>query len=82
MSAARNLSLGLGCLGSAPPWRASPGEIGRSPRLSLVPVAIAYTSDVVAENMLRDVGYPEVAWLPIALLVVVGVPFCWRLLRF
>jgi len=50
--------------------------------LGTIPVLIAYASDVLAQNLVRDIDLPALAWLPVFVLVALGVPFCWRLLRF
>lgn len=50
--------------------------------LGIVPIVIAFASDVVARSLFRDAQEPLLAWLPSLVLVALGVPFCWRLLRF
>lgn len=48
---------------------------------AMVPLAIYYITDVCAARLVRDVDWPPIAWLPAAVLIALGVPFCWRLLR-
>jgi lipopolysaccharide export system permease protein len=48
---------------------------------ALVPLALFYVSDILGTKLLRMTDSEWFAWLPALVLVVLGVPFCWRLLR-
>lgn len=47
----------------------------------LVPLVIFYFGEVVGARMLRATDNPWTAWTPVALLLVFGLPLCWRQLR-
>lgn len=49
--------------------------------VALLPLAIFYVGEVVGMRMLHATGNPWTAWLPIVLLLLLGVPLCWRQLR-
>lgn len=59
---------------------------GRAAAMSfgLVPVGLFYAGDFLGQGIVRTAG-PELgawaAYLPVAILVVLGTPFCWRTLR-
>ena len=38
-------------------------------------------TDFMSESILRYLPWPPLAWLPAAVVLLLGVPFCWRLLR-
>lgn len=48
---------------------------------ALLPLGLYYASDAVAVELLWKTGSPWWAWLPAGVLLAVGVPFCWRILR-
>ncbi|MBX3462063.1 MAG: LptF/LptG family permease [Planctomycetes bacterium] len=48
---------------------------------ALVPLAVFYLGEVLGARLLLTTASPWAAWLPAAMLLVVGVPFCWRQLR-
>ncbi len=48
---------------------------------ALVPLLVFYAGDVFGAKFLRVTDRPEFGWLPAALLIVLGTPFCWRELR-
>ncbi len=61
-------------------------ERGRVLALSLciVPLSILYVTDFLGESMFTHVGSSSrdlIGWLPAAMMLVLGGPFCWRLLR-
>ena len=49
--------------------------------VSLLPLAMFYVGEFLGARVLHETGNPWSAWMPIALLLVVGVPLCWRQLR-
>ncbi|MBM4063804.1 MAG: LptF/LptG family permease [Planctomycetes bacterium] len=49
--------------------------------LSLLPLAVFYFGEALSARLLRATNEPWVAWLPVALLVLFGLPLCWRQLR-
>ena len=49
--------------------------------LALLPIGVFYVGDVMGGKLLRATGEPMFGWLPAALLIVLGTPFCWRELR-
>jgi lipopolysaccharide export LptBFGC system permease protein LptF len=49
--------------------------------LALLPIGVFYVGDVMGCKLLRATGEPMFGWLPAALLIVLGTPFCWRELR-
>ncbi len=52
--------------------------------LGLFPVALFYAADLAGQGVLRTQGPEVTAWaayLPMAILLAAGVPFCWRTLR-
>lgn len=48
---------------------------------ALVPLALFYVGEVAGARILKETLNPWSAWLPIVLLMAVGVPLCWRQLR-
>ncbi len=48
---------------------------------SVVPLVLFYTGDVLGAKLLRATDWSPSGWLPAALLLAAGVPFCWRTLR-
>lgn len=48
---------------------------------TLVPLALFYFGEVLGARMLGTTGSPWSAWMPLVLLLAVGVPICWRQLR-
>lgn len=48
---------------------------------SIVPLAVFYIGDVLGAKLLRTTDWPVFGWLPAILLVVLGTPFCIRMLR-
>ncbi|MHC4078689.1 MAG: LptF/LptG family permease [Planctomycetota bacterium] len=61
-------------------------ERGRVLALSLciVPLGIFYVTDFMGENLLSHTTSSSrdlIGWLPAAVTLVIGTPFCWRLLR-
>ncbi|MBL9076863.1 MAG: LptF/LptG family permease [Planctomycetes bacterium] len=49
--------------------------------LALVPLALFYLGEIVGARLLRTTESPWSAWMPIVLLLLPGVPLCWRQLR-
>jgi len=49
--------------------------------LTLVPLTVFYSMDAVAARLVGSLDLPILAWLPALVLLVLGTPFCWRLLR-
>ena len=49
--------------------------------LSMIPLLLFYVSDVLSPQIARLTQWPVVAWFPAFMITVLGVPFCWRLLR-
>lgn len=47
----------------------------------LVPLALFYVIDVLAGKFVAQYDQPLFAWAPALAIVLVGTPFCWRLLR-
>lgn len=58
-------------------------ERGRVLALSfcMIPLAVVYLADFLGESALRHLEFPLLGWLPTAVTLLGGVPFCWRLLR-
>jgi hypothetical protein len=61
-------------------------ERGRVLALSLciVPLSIFYITDFLGENMFTHVDSSSrdlIGWLPAIVTLLLGGPFCWRLLR-
>lgn len=61
-------------------------ERGRVLALSLciVPLGVFYVADFIGENLFSRAGSSSrdlIGWLPAAITVLLGTPFCWRLLR-
>ena len=48
---------------------------------AMVPLILFYTSVMIAPSLMRVTQSPLVAWMPAAVVAVLGLPFCWRLLR-
>lgn len=48
---------------------------------AMVPLILFYASMMMAPTLMRATESPLSAWLPAAVIAVVGLPFCWRLLR-
>jgi len=48
---------------------------------ALVPLVVFYAGDVFGAKLLRATDWPGFGWLPAALLLLLGAPFCWRELR-
>lgn len=48
---------------------------------ALVPLGMFYLGEVLGARLLISTDSPWVAWLPVALLLSVGAPLCWRQLR-
>jgi lipopolysaccharide export LptBFGC system permease protein LptF len=48
---------------------------------ALLPLLVFYAGDVFGAKLLRATDQPLSGWLPAALLLVLGGPFCWRELR-
>lgn len=48
---------------------------------SLVPLMLFYTGDVLGAKALRATDWSICGWMPALLLLLAGVPFCWRMLR-
>ena len=48
---------------------------------AMVPLMLFYGCTLLAGAMVRIVDFPPIAWLPAVVLGVLGLPFCWRLLR-
>lgn len=48
----------------------------------MVPVIIFYVGDLLGTRMVRVTGEPWFTWTPTVLLTLIGLPFCWRLLRY
>ncbi len=59
-------------------------ERGRVLALSycMVPLCIFYTCDVLSARLLLYWDWPGLAWLPAAVIVLLGAPFTWRFLRY
>jgi lipopolysaccharide export LptBFGC system permease protein LptF len=49
--------------------------------VSLLPLVLFYGGDVLGQKLLRTTDWPGFGWTPAALLLLAGVPFCWRMLR-
>ena len=49
--------------------------------LALLPLIAFYTGEVVGMRLLSKTHNPWVAWMPAVLLLLFGVPLCWRQLR-
>jgi hypothetical protein len=49
--------------------------------LSLMPLLVFYVGDVLGAKLLRVTERSEFGWLPAALLLLLGAPFCFRELR-
>lgn len=49
---------------------------------AIVPLFVFYLSDVFGARLVRAFDQPLFAWTPAAVLVLLGLPFCWRLLRY
>jgi lipopolysaccharide export system permease protein len=49
---------------------------------ALIPVALFYTADVVGKSLLRSTEAAWLGWLPALVVTALGIPFCWRLLRY
>jgi len=49
--------------------------------LALVPLAAFYLGDSMGARIVFATGNPWSAWLPAAMLAVIGTPLCWRQLR-
>jgi len=47
----------------------------------MVPLSIVYLTDFLGETAMRHLQLPIVGWLPTAVTLILGIPFCWRLLR-
>ncbi|MSR38731.1 MAG: LptF/LptG family permease [Planctomycetes bacterium] len=58
-------------------------ERGRAMALmfSMVPLLVFYAGDIFGARFVRVTDCALFGWLPAALLVVLGLPFCWRELR-
>lgn len=48
---------------------------------AMVPLMIFYATTMAAPNLVRMTNWPPTAWLPAAVVALVGLPFCWKLLR-
>lgn len=49
--------------------------------LALVPLGMFYLGEVLGARLLLTTKSPWSAWLPMVLLLLVGLPLCWRQLR-
>lgn len=49
--------------------------------LSLVPLSMFYLGEILGARLLLSTKSPWCAWLPLGLLLAVGIPLCWRQLR-
>lgn len=49
--------------------------------MALLPLLVFYVGDVLGAKLHRSSGEPWFGWLPAALLLLLGAPFCWRELR-
>jgi lipopolysaccharide export LptBFGC system permease protein LptF len=49
--------------------------------LAVIPMMLFYGCVLSAPTLVRVLDWPAVAWLPAAVVAVLGIPFCWRLLR-
>jgi lipopolysaccharide export system permease protein len=47
----------------------------------MIPLSVVYLADFLSETVMRHTQLPLVGWLPAAVILLLGVPFCWRLLR-
>lgn len=47
---------------------------------ALVPIMLFYAGDVFGAKLLRMTDWSGFGWLPAMLLLLAGVPFCWRVL--
>jgi lipopolysaccharide export LptBFGC system permease protein LptF len=58
-------------------------ERGRVLALSfcMIPLSLVYLTDFLGESILRHAPYPLLGWLPALVVLMLGLPFCWRLLR-
>lgn len=48
---------------------------------ALAPIGVFYVGDVLGGKLLRATDEPMFGWLPAAMLITLGAPFCWRELR-
>jgi lipopolysaccharide export LptBFGC system permease protein LptF len=48
---------------------------------ALVPLALFYLGEVLGARLLRSSGASWAGWLPMALLLLCGLPLCWRQMR-
>lgn len=48
---------------------------------AMVPIVLFYLADFVGAQLVRETGHAAFAFLPAVILLALGVPFCWRLLR-
>jgi len=49
--------------------------------IAMLPLIIFYASVMIAPNLMRTFESPLSAWTPAVVVAVIGLPFCWRLLR-
>jgi len=49
--------------------------------LALLPLALFYLGEILGARFMRSSGSPWSAWMPAVLLLLAGVPLCWRQLR-
>jgi len=47
----------------------------------MAPLSVVYLTDFLGETAMRHFRLPLIGWLPAVVTVILGVPFCWRLLR-
>ena len=47
----------------------------------LLPLGAFYGADVLGFRLLRATDSPYAGWTPVAALLLLGLPFCWRVLR-
>lgn len=50
--------------------------------LSMAPLMLFYLSDLLGAEILQRIDLPILGWLPAMVVFLLGLPFCWRLLRF
>lgn len=48
---------------------------------ALLPLAVFYVGEVIGARILHATANPWSAWMPVVLLLLLGVPLCWRQLR-
>jgi lipopolysaccharide export LptBFGC system permease protein LptF len=50
--------------------------------LSMAPLMVFYLTDLLGAEILQAIDVPMLGWLPALVVFLLGLPFCWRLLRY